>query len=121
MYWCMGQVLLMVAVPTVISSTRAELFGIAAPNEFLFHFMKFHNIELMSKCVMVIHNRAAISRVNHTQGEHSCRWQYSDVVDIVIVIVDFMKASTLQHELQCMKAHQDNKKLYEENLIWGVI
>jgi hypothetical protein len=27
-------------VPAVLSYTRAELFGIAAPNEVLFHFMK---------------------------------------------------------------------------------
>jgi hypothetical protein len=38
-------------VPSVLSSTHAQLFGIAAPNEFLFHFMKYHEIESMSKVV----------------------------------------------------------------------
>jgi hypothetical protein len=36
-------------VPMVLSSTQAELFGIAAPNEFLSHFMKFHKIKSTSK------------------------------------------------------------------------
>ena len=45
-------------VPMVLSSTHVELFGIAAPNEFLFHFMKFHQIESTSKCVKgVKHSR----------------------------------------------------------------
>jgi hypothetical protein len=48
-------------VPSVLSSTRAELFGIAAPNEFLHHFMKFHQIESTSKCVKCVDNKAAIS------------------------------------------------------------
>jgi hypothetical protein len=43
-------------VPAVLSSTRAELFGIAAPNEFLFHFMKFHKIKSMSKCEKTVDN-----------------------------------------------------------------
>jgi hypothetical protein len=54
-------------VPTVLSSTRAELFGIAAPNEFLSHFMKFHKIESTSKCVKCVDNKAAITRVNQMQ------------------------------------------------------
>jgi hypothetical protein len=41
-------------VPMVLSSTHVELFGIAAPNEFLFHFMKFHKIESTSKCVKCV-------------------------------------------------------------------
>ena len=32
-------------VPEFLSLTRAELFGIAAPNEFLHYFMKYHKIE----------------------------------------------------------------------------
>jgi hypothetical protein len=67
-------------VPTVLSSTRAELFGIAAPNEFLFHFT--------SKCMKGVDNKAAISQVNWTQHKHSRQRYYSDDVDIVTVIVD---------------------------------
>jgi hypothetical protein len=60
-------------VPAVLSSTRAELwFGIAAPNEFLFHFMKFHKIESISKCAKVVDNQAAITSVNQIQCKHSC-------------------------------------------------
>jgi hypothetical protein len=59
-------------VPTVLSSTQAELFGIAAPNaELLQHFMKFHKIESMSKCVKAVDSQAAILRVNQTQHKHS--------------------------------------------------
>jgi hypothetical protein len=43
-------------VPAVLSSTRAELFGIAARNEFLSHFMKFHKIKSISKCVKTVDN-----------------------------------------------------------------
>jgi hypothetical protein len=106
-------------VPTFLSSTRAELFGIAAPNEFLFHFMKFHQIESTSKCVKGVDNKAAISRVNQTQHKHSRRRCYSDDVDIVTVIVDQMKESTLQHHLRWVKAHQDDDKLYKELDLWG--
>jgi hypothetical protein len=58
-------------VPTVLSSTRAELFGIAAPNEFLSHFMKFHKIESTSKCVKCVNNKAAITQVNQMQHKYS--------------------------------------------------
>jgi hypothetical protein len=44
-----------------LSSTQAELFGIAAPNEILFYFMKFHKIESTSKCMKCVDNRASIS------------------------------------------------------------
>ena len=66
-YWkqeCIGtwvQVQLMVFLQC-LALHRAELFGIAAPNEFLFHFMKFHKIESMSKCVKVVDNQAAICK-----------------------------------------------------------
>jgi hypothetical protein len=48
-------------VPSVLSSTRAELFGIAAPNNFLFHFMKFHKIESTSKVLKAVDNKASIA------------------------------------------------------------
>jgi hypothetical protein len=58
-------------IPSVLSSTRAELFGIAAPNLLLSHFMKFYKIESKSKCLKCVDNRAAISRVNRTQHKTS--------------------------------------------------
>jgi hypothetical protein len=42
-------------------------------------------------------------------------------VDIVTVIIKMMKDSTLQHCLQWVKAHQDDKKLYNNLDIWGRI
>jgi hypothetical protein len=106
-------------VPMVLSSTRSELFGIAAPNEFRFHFMKFHQIESTSKCVKGVDNKAAIFQVNRTQHKHSRWWRYSNDVDIVTVIVDRMKESTLRHHLQWVKAHQDDDKPYKELDLWG--
>jgi hypothetical protein len=106
-------------VPMVLSSTRAELFGIAAMNEFLFHFMKFHKIESTSKCVKCVDNKAAISRVNWTQHKYSHHHQYSDDVDIINVVVDRMKESTLRFCLWWVKAHQDADKLYKELDLWG--
>jgi hypothetical protein len=82
-------------VPSVLSSTRAELFGIAAPNEFLHHFMKFHQIELTSKCLKCVDNKATISQVNCTQHKYFQQCCYSDNMDIITVIVDCMKDSTL--------------------------
>ena len=58
-------------VPEFLSSPRAELFGIAAPNEFLHHFMEFHKIASMSKVIKCVNNRAAISRINKTQWKGS--------------------------------------------------
>jgi hypothetical protein len=48
-------------IPMALSLTQAELFGIAAPNEILFYFMKFHKIESTSKCMKCVDNRASIS------------------------------------------------------------
>jgi hypothetical protein len=106
-------------VPTVLSSTRAEVFGIAAPYEFLVHFMKFHKIESMSKCVKCVVKWAAISRVNRTQHKHAQHHCYSNDVDIVTLIVACIKASMLQHQLWWAKAHQDDKKPYKELNLWG--
>jgi hypothetical protein len=58
-------------VTDVLSSTRAELFGIGAPNKFLFHFMKYHKIESTSKCMKAVDNHAVILRVNQMQHKHS--------------------------------------------------
>jgi hypothetical protein len=60
-------------VPMFLSSTRAKLFGIAAPNKFLHHFMKFHQIESTSKVIKVVDNCAAISRINKMQQKGSSR------------------------------------------------
>jgi hypothetical protein len=87
-------------VTDVLSSMWAELFRIGAPNEFLFHFMKYHNIESTSKCVKAVDNHAAISRVNRTQHKNSQGQCYSDDVDIVMLIVDQMKELTLLHRLR---------------------
>jgi hypothetical protein len=84
-------------VCSVLSSTQAELFGIVVPNLLLFHFMKFHQIESKSKCMKCIDNRAAISRVNRTQHKQCHRRRYSNDIDIVTVIVNTMKESTLRH------------------------
>jgi hypothetical protein len=59
--------------------------------------------------------------VNQTQHKHSRHHQYSDDVDIVTVIVDTMKESTLRHRLRWVKAHQDDKRPYEELDIWGTM
>jgi hypothetical protein len=40
---------------------------------------------------------------------------------MITVIVDGMKHSTLQHQLQWVKADQDDKKPYEELNIWGCL
>jgi hypothetical protein len=77
-------------VPNYLSSTRAKLFGIASPNLFLYHFMKFHDIESTSKYVKCVDNKAAILRVNRTQNMHSRQRRYSDDVDIVAFIVDIL-------------------------------
>jgi hypothetical protein len=53
--------------------------------------MKFHQIESTSKCVKGV--------------KHSRRWCYSNDVDIITVIVDQMKESTLWHHLRWVKAH----------------
>jgi hypothetical protein len=74
-------------VESVLSSTRVELVGIAAPNKFLFHFMKYYKIESMSKVMKCVNNRAAISFVNQTQGPHSCSRWYSNDIDTVPISI----------------------------------
>jgi hypothetical protein len=69
--------------------------------------------------IKVVDNCAAISRINKMQQKGSSRWHYSDDVDIMAIIVDCMKESTLWHQLRWVKAHQDEKRPYEELDIWG--
>ena len=106
-------------VPEFLSSTRVELYGIAAPNKFLHHFLEFHKIASMSKVIKCVNNRAAISRINKTHWKGSKWHQYSNDVDIMMVIVDRMKTSMLRHCLRWVKAHQDDKRPYEALEIWG--
>jgi hypothetical protein len=106
-------------IPTVMSSTRTELFGIASPNEFLHYFMTFYNIESKSKCIKCVDNRAAISRVNKMQKKYSARTRYSNDVDILTVIVDRLKSSTLRHRIRWVRSHQDDKRPYNELDVWG--
>jgi hypothetical protein len=40
-------------------------------------------------------------------------------VDVLTVIIDRMKESTLRHRLRWVKAHQDDKKPYEDLDKWG--
>jgi hypothetical protein len=40
-------------------------------------------------------------------------------VDVLTVIVDRMKESMLRHRLRWVKAHQDEKKSYEDLDKWG--
>jgi hypothetical protein len=49
-----------------LSSTRAELFGIGATTEFLYHSCEFYEIESMSQVTNCCDNRAVISRINET-------------------------------------------------------
>jgi hypothetical protein len=48
-------------VPNTLSSTWAELFGIAAIDKFLHHFCKFHNIESTSQVIKCCDNKVAIA------------------------------------------------------------
>jgi hypothetical protein len=44
-----------------------------------------------------VDNWAAISWVNQTQHKNSCRWRYSDDINIVTMIMETMEESTLRH------------------------
>jgi hypothetical protein len=70
-------------------------------------------------CLNMLHPLMCPTGVIRTQHKHSCRRRYSDDVDIVTVIVDHMKESTLRHCLQWVKAHQDDDKPYKELDLWG--
>lgn len=52
------------ALPEHLSSTRAELLGIASPNELLHQLMTFHKVESRSKVIKAVDNLAAISQVS---------------------------------------------------------
>jgi hypothetical protein len=92
-----------------------ELFGISAPNEFLFQFMKFHNIESTSKCMKCVDNKAAISWVNWTQHMYSRPRQYSYDVDIITVIVDQMKELT--HSMFPSPVGESSSRWWQ--IVWG--
>ncbi len=106
-------------IPDFISSTWAELFGIGAIVEFLHHFCHFHGIQSTSCIIKCCDNRAAISRVNKILQKHAHRRRIIDDVDIVSHISDWIKASTLCHRLNCIKAHQDDKWPYQDLDFWG--
>jgi hypothetical protein len=51
--------------------------------------------------------------------KHARRCRIIDDVDIVTHILDQIKASTLCHRLNWVKAHQDDKRPYQDLDIWG--
>jgi hypothetical protein len=71
------------SVPDTLSSTWAELFGIAAIDELLHHFCKFYNIKSTSRVIRCCDNKAAIARVNHTRRKHSKRQRICHDADII--------------------------------------
>jgi hypothetical protein len=42
---------------------RAKQFGIASPNLFLYHFMKFHGMQSTSKCVKCVDKQQGSSNL----------------------------------------------------------
>jgi hypothetical protein len=98
-------------IPLVLSSTWAELFGIVAPNLLLFHFMKFHQIESKSKCMKCVDNWVAISRVNQSQHKISRRWQYSNDIDIVTVIISSLASVGSSRIFGCEKNFKSVKQM----------
>ena len=84
-------------VPDTLSSTRAELFGIAAIDELLHHFCKFYNIESTSRVIKCCDNKAAIAQVNRTRRKHSKRRRICHDADIIAHITGRLNESTLRN------------------------
>jgi hypothetical protein len=75
-------------VPSTLSSTRAELFGIAALNEFLFIPWSTTTSTQWAKLWNVSTTMQLFLERMKTQGPHSCCLQYSNDIDIVTMFVD---------------------------------
>jgi uncharacterized membrane protein YkvA (DUF1232 family) len=81
--------------------------------------MKESTLQHWLRWVKAHPNRAAITQINQRLWKGSKKRCYADDINIVTVIVDQMKESTPQHQLQWVKAHQDDKCPYEDLNIWG--
>jgi hypothetical protein len=68
---------------TLRSSMWAELFSIAAIDEFLHHFCTFHNITSTSHVIKCCDNKAAFAHVNRTRRKFSQRRRIFHDVDVL--------------------------------------
>jgi hypothetical protein len=107
-------------VPDLLSSTRAELFGVSAVLEFLFHFCLFSNLSAStSNVVLWVDNRAAITKVNRTRKAGAKRRRISHDADIICQITDRLDRFQLKIRLQWVKAHQDQTTPYHNLAMAG--
>ena len=95
-------------VPDLLSSTRAELFGVSAVLEFLFHFCTYSNLlSSSSRVILWVDNRAAITKVHRTQKAGAKRRRMGHDVDIISQITDRLDRLHLKLRLHWVKSHQD--------------
>ena len=101
--------------PDLLSSTRAELFGISAVLEFIYHFGVFANLNAStSKVILWVDNKAAITKVNRTRKTGARRRRLCHDADIICQITDRLDRLPLKIRLQWVKSHQDRKTPYRD-------
>jgi hypothetical protein len=101
-------------IPDLLSSTRAELFGVSAIFEFLFHFCKYSNLlSSTSRVILWVDNRAAITKVNRTRKAGAKRRRMGHDTDIISQITDRLDKLDLKIRLQWVKSHQDQTTPYD--------
>jgi ribonuclease HI len=101
--------------PDLLSSTRAELFGISAVLEFLYQFCVFANLsESTSKVILWVDNKAAITKVNRTRKKGAKRRRLCHDADIICQITDRLDRLPMKIRLEWVKSHQDRKTPYSD-------
>jgi hypothetical protein len=101
--------------PDLLSSTRAELFGIAAALELLYQFCVFAKLSAStSKVILWVDNKAAITKVNRTRKKGAKRRRLCHDADIICQIKDRLDRLPLKIHLQWVKSHQDRKTPYND-------
>jgi hypothetical protein len=101
--------------PELLSSTRAELFGISAVLEFLYQFCAFAKLSAStSKVILWVDNKAAITKANRTRKKGAKRRRLCHDADIICQITDRLNRLPLKIRLQWVKSHQDRKTPYSD-------
>ena len=93
--------------PHLNSSTQAELFGLASALQFLQEFIKFHNIDTVSKLIIWSDSTAAIARLDYLSCTlHPGRPPAN--ADIVSFLTHLLSDLCCRVHIKWVKSHQDN-------------
>jgi hypothetical protein len=96
------------------SSTRSELYGIAAPVLLLASLARFWGTKHRARYSWLCDSESALKQVRQLQYHKTCKRQQPNNADILSLLSDQLPALGRRLDGQWIKAHQDDDTPYED-------